>query len=129
MWRKRTGENSVAPFSEPVGVVIAEDGISEGDVRRSLGDLLPLRVVWWGNQDYVEVISALRPVVIVVLGSNDELTRDCCRLLACLFSGGAPTAISAWMVGAPSAAPNLQIHLLGTGASAHIASLSDLRLT
>jgi hypothetical protein len=128
MWRERTGENSVAPFSEPVGVVIAEDGISEGEVRRSLGDLLPLRVVWWGDRDYLAVIRALRPAVIVVLGSNDELTRDCCRLLASLFSNDAPTAISALMTGAPPGALRLQIQQLGTGASAQIASLSDLQL-
>ena len=71
-------------------MVIAEDGISEDEVRRSLGDLLPLRVVWWGDRDYLEVIRALRPAVIVVIGANDELTRDCCRLLACLLSSGAP---------------------------------------
>jgi hypothetical protein len=128
MRRERTGENSVAPFSEPVAVVIADDGISEGEVRRSLGDSLPLRVVWWGDRDYLKAIQDLRPAVIVVLGANDELTRDCCRLLASLFSSSAPTAISAWMTGASSGAPHLHIYQLGTGVSAYIASLSDLRL-
>jgi hypothetical protein len=127
MWREWTGEISVAPFSEPVCVVIADDGISEGEVRRSLGDLLPLRVVWWGDRDYLEVIRSLQPAIIAVLGSNDKLTRDCCRLLACLLSSNAPTAISAQMTGAPSGAPHLHILQLGTGASAHIASLSDLQ--
>ena len=108
-------------------MVIAEDGISEGDVRRSLGDLLPLRIVWWGDRDYLEVIRALRPAVIVVLGANDELTRDCCQLLACLLSSGAPSAISAWMTGAPAGAPHLHLLQLGTGASAHITSLSDVQ--
>lgn len=117
----------MAPFSEPVCVVIAEDGIGEDEARRSLGDLLPLRVVWWGDGDYLEVIRALRPAVIVVIGANDELTRDCCRLLACLLSSGAPTAISAWMTGAPAGAPHLHVLQLGTGASAHITSLSDLQ--
>jgi hypothetical protein len=128
MGRERTGENSVAPFLEPVGVVIAEDGISEGEVRRSLGDFLPLRVVWWGDRNYLAVIRALRPAVIVVLGSNDELTRDCCRLLASLLSSNAPTGISARMTGAPPGAPHLQIQQLGAGSSAQIASLSDLLL-
>jgi hypothetical protein len=127
MWRERTGETSVALFSEPIGVVIAEDGISEDEVQRSIGDLLPLRVAWWGERDYLEVIRALRPAVIVVLGSNDELTRDRCRLLACLLSSNAPTAISAWITGAPSGAPHLRILQLGTGASAQIASLDALR--
>jgi len=123
-----TGEISVALFSEPVCVVIADDGITESEVRRSLGDLLPLRVVWWGDRDYLAVITALRPAVIVVLGSNEELMQDCCQLLASLFSSSAPTAISARMTGAPSDAPHLLIQRLGTGALAQIASLSDLRL-
>ena len=116
------------PFSEPVCVVVADDGIAEDDVRHQLGDSLPLRVVWWGDRDYLATVAALRPTVIVVLGADKGLAHDRCRLIACLFSGSAPTVISAEMMAAPSGAPHLLVQQLGTGATVQIASLSDVEL-
>jgi hypothetical protein len=118
----------VEPFSEPVCVVIADDGIAEDDVRHHLGDSLPLRVVWWGGRDYLATVKALRPAVIVVLGADEGLAHDRCRLVACLFSGSAPTVMSATLLDAPSSAPHLLVQQLGASAAVQIASLGDVEL-
>ncbi len=116
------------PFSEPVCVVIADDGIAEDDVRHHFGDSLPLRVVWWGDRDYLATVAALRPAVIVVLGADEDLVHDRCQLVACLFSGSAPTVIGAKLTDTLSGAPHLLVQQLGAGAAVQIASLGNLEL-
>jgi hypothetical protein len=116
----------VQPPTEPVCVAIADDDIAEGEVRRCLGDALPLRVVAWGDQNYLAAITALRPAVIVVLGADERLAYDRCQLVASLLSSYTPTVISATLTEASSC--HLRVQLLGTGATVQIASLSDLQL-
>lgn len=128
MWSQGTGDVIVEPLSEPVCVVIADDDIAEEEVRRRLGNSLPLRVVSWGDHSYLAAIRDLRPAAIVVLGADEKLVHDQCRLVASLFSSCAATVISATMTEAPSRALHLLVQQLGTGAAAQIASLSDLQL-
>ena len=116
------------PVSEPVCVIITDDNIADDDARRCLGDALPLRMVSWGDKSYLAIISALRPGVIVVLGADEGLLQDRCKLIASLFSNLEPTVISAKMADASVFAPQLLVEQLGAGAAVQIASLSDLKL-
>ncbi len=123
-----SGEITVGLVSEPVCVVITDDGIAEDEVRRRLGNSLPLRIVSWGDQNYLTIISALRPAVIVVLGADEGLLQNRCKLVASLFSNLEPTVISAKIADASEFAPELLIEQLGAGTAVQIASLSDLKL-
>ncbi|MGZ3680627.1 MAG: hypothetical protein ACXWQR_19165, partial [Ktedonobacterales bacterium] len=75
-------------------MVIADEGVSEGEVRRYLGDSLPLRVVSWQDQKYLAAITELRPQVIAVWGNVEELVDERCQLVASLFSRFEPTVLS-----------------------------------
>jgi hypothetical protein len=115
-------------FSEPVCVVIVDEGVADSEIHRGLGDTLPRRVVSWQNQDYLAAIMTLRPQVIVVWGNQAELVHERCRLVASLFSKFEPTVISAVM---PDGAPGelqLTVQQLGVGATAQIRRLDDVRL-
>ena len=122
----------VLRFNNRVCVVITDESNAADSVRRWLGDSLPLRVTSWRRHAYQEVIRRLRPRVVVVLGSNPNLTWDSGSLVACLFARFEPTVISASIAtGAesdPKLLPRLLIHRLGSRAQVELASLAELIL-
>ncbi|MGZ3663360.1 MAG: hypothetical protein ACXVCO_03960 [Ktedonobacterales bacterium] len=109
-------------------MVIADEGVSEGEVRRYLGDSLPLRVVSWQDQKYLATITELRPQVIAVWGTVEELVDERCQLVASLFSRFEPTVLSVTMTDVLPGLPLLVLRQLGAGTTVQIASLSKLRL-
>jgi hypothetical protein len=113
--------------SEPVGVVIVDQGIAEADVHQHLGDSLPLRIVSWQDQSYLATIVALRPQVIIIWGAPETLVHERSQLIASLFSVFAPTTISATIM-SESGTPCLIVEQLGAGATVRIAELSDVLL-
>ncbi|HEX9412685.1 MAG TPA: hypothetical protein VF916_04220 [Ktedonobacterales bacterium] len=115
-------------FSEPVCVVIVDEGIAEDEVHRGLGDALPQRVASWQDQGYLAAITTLRPQLIVVWGIQEELLHERCRLVASLFSRFEPTVISATMAEESQGAPHLTVQQLGAGATAQIRGLRDVQL-
>jgi len=119
---------AVEPFSEPVCVVIADEDVAEAEVRRCLGDSLPLRIVSWQDQKYLAAITELRPQVIGVWGNVEELVDERCQLVASLFSRFEPTVLSVIITDVPPGLPRLILRQLGAGATAQITSLSKLYL-
>lgn len=119
---------SVELFSEPVCVVIADADVAEDEVRRHLGDSLPLRIVSWQDQKYLAAITELRPQVIAVWGNVEELVDERCQLVASLFSRFETTVIGVTMPDVPPVPPRLVVRQLGAGATVEITSLSKLHL-
>lgn len=134
---ERLGPATEHLFGNRVGVVIADESISEDVLRRWLGDALPLRITSWRHHAYQEVIRRLRPRVVVVVATNPELAWDSGNLIACLFARFGPTVVSG---AAPlndrassrpsetAMPPRLLIHRLGVRAQTELASLADLVL-
>ena len=115
-------------FSEPVCVVIVDEGVTEAAVHQHLGSVLPLRVVSWQRQVYMSVVTTLRPQVIVVWGEPEELVHERCQLVASLFSAFEPTVVSATIANVPGHAHQLAVQQLGVGASIRITDLSNIQL-
>lgn len=109
-------------FTERVCVVICSAGISEDDVRRQLGNALPLKVTRWEDRDYMAAIRNLRPRVIVTAAA-DERARDYAALLGALLDSNMPTIAMLAL-----SEEQLAIQQLGVGTHAMIDSLDDLLL-
>lgn len=114
--------DSATNFFEPVCVVICSQGVSEEDVRRCLGDALPLKFAQWADHEYMEAIRSLRPRVIVLATANGH-AADSAALLMSLLASAAPTIATLSV-----AEGCLRIWQLGANAQAKIRSLDDLLL-
>lgn len=112
---------AVTIFSEPVCVVICSQGVSEEDVRRCLGDAVPLKFTWWADQEYMEAIHGLRPRLIVL--AAEEHATDSAALLSSLLASPVPTIATLSLV-----QRRVRIRQLGANTQAMIRSLDDLLL-
>lgn len=117
------------PYSERVCVIIADATISEDQLRRALGDALPLRVVHWQDAGYLTVVRNLRPRVIVIASTNVETAEDSTALIAVLFARFAPTVIGLTLAPSEREQARLMVVALGVHTAARIAALDDLRLS
>ncbi|MFI5271421.1 MAG: hypothetical protein ACHQ4H_00115 [Ktedonobacterales bacterium] len=102
--------------------MICSGEISEEEIRRRLGDALPLKFTRWMAREYLSTIRALRPRVIVTVASDDTAELFA-ALIACLLANAEPTVISMML-----ADDHLTIRQLGERTLARICSLDDLHL-
>lgn len=79
--------------AERVCVVIWDGSAPQSELRRLLGNALPLHFVRWQDRTYLAAIEQLRPSVIVAVEPDDELAADVAGLLACLITTYTPTIL------------------------------------
>ena len=115
--------------SERVCVVIWDGTPPEAELRRQLGDALPMRMVRWQDRSYLAVIQRLRPRVIVAVEPDETTATDVAGLLACLVSDYTPTVIGMAAGGRPNRRPSLIVRQLGPRETSRVGSLGDVRLT
>lgn len=115
-------------YAEHVCVVVADETVDADQVRRILGDSMPLQILHWQQVDYVGTVQSLRPQVVVVVAQSTQTAQDSAMLFASLILSSEPTIASLAMADAVASPPDLLVHQLGHCAVARIASLADLRL-
>jgi len=121
---------SAAPAEAPaerVCVVIWGGTPKEAELRRQLGESLPLRLVLWQDRTYLAVIEQLRPRVIVAVEPEEEAASDVAGLLACLVTTYTPTVIAMTPGARQNRRPSFVVRQLGPRETARLASFADLR--
>jgi predicted GTPase len=110
-------------------VVLTGASIPEDEVRRYIVDELPVLVLFMDRHEYISVLLACRPRVIVLIDADSELLQQSSQLIASLFSDSSPTVLSINVNDARAGSRRLVVHQLGTGATVCIGSLRDITLT
>lgn len=114
--------------TQRICLVITTDDISEEDIRRRLGDSLPLHFVSWADQAYLQAIAALSPRVIVVTEHTVDAARLMASLLAEILGTTEPTIASLGLFDLWEGADCLYVCKVGADAAVRIGSLADVSL-
>jgi hypothetical protein len=117
------------PQTEPVCVVIADATVDEDELRQYLHLSLPVSVTRWEQRQYYATINHLRPCLVIVVSATDQVAQESAALIASLITTVAPTVACLALTTLRLSDPHVIVQQLGSGATARIASLADLRPT
>jgi hypothetical protein len=114
--------------SERLCLLITNDNTDIGAALRCLGVSLRVQVTRWQDDDYLQIISRLRPAVIVTEAAAIGWASDYAILIAALITDYRPTVVSLAPQMHAGSCAYLVARQIGAGAGIYLNSLADLDL-
>jgi hypothetical protein len=107
-------------------LLIADADTDTDAMLRFLGDSVPVQILRWQDEDYLETIHQLRPAVVVASAATLEMAYDSAALVAALVTTFCPTIVGLALSTEGKPKLQLQVYQLGAGAVVTLVSLADL---